>query len=487
MSGRKASEVSSLLNRNAETREPIWNNFDNVVSNLSDKILQDNKEYEKYMKDVKALNIDFSEAATMEFSEESRLAEEKFSNLRNLPKKKPIEVVPLLKEIDTVKKELKELDLETKRVKEKIKTSPHYCDNEYAVAEKIVASYETLNKKRENIFARLNTCSLNSKQNLVEVKNQYNKLEELRNLAKKINEKAQLRKEANSIKGHIEKELQSIDKGLADKFMKQEYCELNNQIKEFLAGNDVQVLEYFKDTETLLSKFFEALSEKHNKFIEEKEKAETYFNSIMDMKNIIKLYSPLDYSKKGEAAEKLTLEEFLREFAKGEYLDDLSEIFNKIETKLSEENFEAANVNINRLEILLKNAIAYANIKQESILKNIHLAKDLRDVMRSMNYKASAKIIDNDINNGFRVTCQVGDEIIDFDKVQVDDDGKVDLQINHLESRKNTCHKTWRELQKAFEEEGIMIKDIKWQGRSVLDRRLPVNKKDEMQKKEGLH
>ena len=52
--------------------------------------------------------------------------------------------------------------------------------------------------------------------------------------------------------------------------------------------------------------------------------------------------------------------------------------------------------------------------------------------------------------------------------MNVDEEGKIKIDIDHTESRKGNCGTTWKNLKDKFEEEGIMIQDITKNNRSVL-------------------
>jgi hypothetical protein len=90
--------------------------------------------------------------------------------------------------------------------------------------------------------------------------------------------------------------------------------------------------------------------------------------------------------------------------------------------------------------------------------------------MRNLNYQVDASIIDNDITKGFRIKCKVGDEIIDFEKVLVDESGKVTMDIDHAESVSGTCGVKWNNLQQEFVQHGIFLRDVTKDGKSVIKR-----------------
>ena len=102
--------------------------------------------------------------------------------------------------------------------------------------------------------------------------------------------------------------------------------------------------------------------------------------------------------------------------------------------------------------------------------------------MRNLGYQVEARMIDGDIDNGFRVIAKIGDEIIDFDKVVTNENGSVNIDIDHTESRKGNCGTTWRELQDKFTDEGIMIQDITKNSKSVLYNSTNIQSNKENQK-----
>ena len=87
----------------------------------------------------------------------------------------------------------------------------------------------------------------------------------------------------------------------------------------------------------------------------------------MDMKNIIKLYSPLDYSKKGEAAEKLTLEEFLRETSLKPGI--INPILEANESSLVDQAYRAAQI-LTRPNITLDKLSEIDFIKEKTLVKS---------------------------------------------------------------------------------------------------------------------
>lgn len=67
-----------------------------------------------------------------------------------------------------------------------------------------------------------------------------------------------------------------------------------------------------------------------------------------------------------------------------------------------------------------------------------------------------------------RVTSMVGDEIIDFDKIDIDDDGNYIVNIDHKESRSGTCGSSWKNIVAKMRSAGVPMTDVKKSGVSIL-------------------
>ncbi|MFI3211405.1 MAG: hypothetical protein R3Y64_10210, partial [Peptostreptococcaceae bacterium] len=181
-------------------------------------------------------------------------------------------------------------------------------------------------------------------------------------------------------------------------------------------------------------------------------------------------YDPMDYARNGDKANQIDVVKFLNQFAKGAYVSELNDSIANIKGLIDAEKFDTANEESNKTIEILEKSMAFATLKQENLVKNTTLTLDIRNVMRKMNYEVSATKIDGDITNGFSITCKSGDEIIDFDKVMIDDEGKVIIDIDHTESLTGSCANKWDKIQAAFINEGILMQDVTKNGRSILNR-----------------
>ena len=105
---------------------------------------------------------------------------------------------------------------------------------------------------------------------------------------------------------------------------------------------------------------------------------------------------------------------------------------------------------------------------QDSMLKKIELAGAIQDVMSDLRYQVGLSIVNDNPNDGFKLTCSIGDETINFDRVDIDADGKIIIDVDHHESVGGMCGATWKDISKRLNKEGIPVTDVLKGDRSVL-------------------
>lgn len=474
MSGRKASEVSSLLSRGAEARRAGQTNFNSITSSSKSNIEKKEKEIKSIVDDIKNINLNISSDAKNEFSEEAKQLGDDLESIKKKAILKGYDVNFIDSGIKEVTSKLKRADNESAELRNIIRAKPHYCDPEYARADKLVKEYRDINRLQNSIKDKANRLSneidvdlSNTKALLSQAKGIEKNIQELN---KKAIEVVNLRKEANKAKDFIVSMVSDIDSSIANKFMKNEYEEVVKLKDKLLNSEDKYVIENINNISEKISIFKNNLQKIHEEFEAKKSEAEQTLKSVEEsiLKN--KFYNPMEFIKNDKEAKQIELFTFLNIYVKGQFVNEIEEGINNAQDLINKENFEGANDISKSTMELIEKAVNYATVKQENILKNAYIALDIRNVMRNMNYKTNASIIDNDITNGFRITCEVGDELIDFDKVFVDDDGKPTIDIDHTESVSGTCANKWPAIQQGLADAGIFVKDITKNGVSVIDK-----------------
>ena len=216
MSGRKASEVSSVLNRANKSRNVFDENITKGLNILKGKTV----EYEREYFVVENMSIsEFSVDAKKELSNEVEIVLRKYKNVEIINKKNYTSVYNEYKnKNEELDKKVRENDKEVKKIFDSIKGKDWYCDQEYRDAEKVEKSYREISNEKNILENNLNKTNgeiellKGELQAAKKVKNQIN--EEI----KKINEKAkniiEIRNQANSVKVYINNEINDIDKNI---------------------------------------------------------------------------------------------------------------------------------------------------------------------------------------------------------------------------------------------------------------------------------
>ena len=267
---------------------------------------------------------------------------------------------------------------------------------------------------------------------------------------------------------YINNEINDIDKNIAEKFLKEGYFEIVQILKEIETTSNEEIVKNVEKYEKKISNYKEELNEKYQEFLKIKSECEIKIQNLKNKIDEKRLYRPMDYYKSESKAEKIGLITYLKEFVKGEYVEKIESKMKRLELALNNEEFDYILANEKEIDNLVDEAITYSKLKFDQQMKTIDVTFGIRKVMRNLGYQVEARKINGDINNGFRVVAKVGDETIDFDEVNVDEEGKIKIDIDHTESRKGNCGTTWKNLKDKFEEEGIMIQDITKNNRSVL-------------------
>ena len=178
----------------------------------------------------------------------------------------------------------------------------------------------------------------------------------------------------------------------------------------------------------------------------------------------------MDYCNNGEKAAKIGMCDYIEKYAGNDtYRKMIAEQLKDAERDIKEENFSSAMEKIKILEDTTKAAHETALELQESMLKKAKLAASMQNVMVDLHYDIKLEIINGNPNDGFRLTCSVGDEIIDFEQIDIDDDGKIIVNINHKEATSGNCQNSWKDITNAMRRNGVLITDVKKNGKSILE------------------
>lgn len=489
MSGRKASEVSSLLSKGQEARQAGEHSLDKTFERCKSNITINQNEINEIIETLNNINIEISKEASQEFETESEKIQNHLIKLKKTITKKSYDINSLEKSVESANNNLRKLDYESEEIKRRIIKQSHYCDNEYRDASILVEKYKVIANEKNTIKNKIN--ELNGVSNIdiefsKSILNQASKTaKEIETLNQRAKDIVILRNESKEAKKFIIDLFNEIDEILAHKFMKDDYEVILNEKNKFVKMNDCEVVKKLNSTTGAINNFKHNLHVKYEEYKLEKVTAEGNLKNINVLIKTSEYYNPMEYIKKREKCNSINILEFLKDYANGEYTDEIQKGIREIENLIEKEMFKDADERSEEVNNLIEKAMLYSTIKQEKLIKNATLALDIRNVMRKMNYSTRAEIIDNDINSGFKVTCEVGDEIIEFDRVIVNDAGEVTIDIDHTESVKGTCGAKWSDIQQSLKSEGIFIQDITKNGNSILypNRSVQSNESHKIQRK----
>lgn len=490
MSGKKAGDVSSLLSKGHETRKISENNLNKTIKNCKQDIENAIKNCSQIENLIFNAKNNLTNEAISEFKSETDKINNKFNALSNTKYSNNFSLDSIEKTENQNKTRLAELDAETKRLQKVIKEKPHYCDPEYKEAQVVFNNIKDISNNRNNLAnktVRLKDGALKELANLKNIqKQQQSLISQIDSINKKAENIVALRQKSTEIKSFISTSINAINQTDANKFMPNEYTHITSLKDKINALNDNEVLKVFDGYEAEISAFSLELNNKKEAFEKEKSEVLDLINNNNELLTFDSFYDGLEYSRKKEDAQALHLIEYLNEYAKGEYVEDINKSIADCKVAFEKEDFAKVRSFTTTTRDLIEKAINYAKIKQENIYNNVTLSIDVNDVMVNLGYIVNSTIVGKNVSEGFRIECSVGDEIIDFEQILVNDDGQVELPINHTESVSGTCGHTWGQLQEAFLDKGILLKDVNKNGHSVINKKANPKSQKSAEQQRGV-
>lgn len=478
MSGRKSTEVNSMLKRGKDARESGMGNYLSNL-NLSKKILESNQpEIEKIYNQIHSQKIDIKSESKKEFPEESRQLQNQFEKIQkeNTRIDYSGDVKDIAKRKDKIDKELKQADEEQDKIRERIKNKSWYCDKEYSDATKLVGVYQNIAKEKNELVNEYTRKAQKSNQMLVKYQNLEKQMEQYIRAEKELNEKTaaivEMRTKAQEAREYIRDSFSKINMEQAEKFLKERYSELREEISSFQKMSDESVVKKISALAEKVSMFSNDLDNLFSEYLKRKEEVESEINanksSLQTDKNYY--FEPMDYSKNKDDSTKIAVLDYLLEYGdKGDLVAAVNEGIEKAEALFSEEKFDEAEKQAVLNIELIKQANEYAALLQEQLIENYYVTKDIGKVMIKMGFKTGAYMKDGHIKNGWKISASnPNGENIEF--MVVDGDAGLKIDIDHKTS--GDCPSKWSEIVSNLENEGIYIEKIKMEnGAVVLDKR----------------
>lgn len=472
MSGRKSSEVAQVLASSQKGRERTVADARKALDDAATVSENSGAKLDQLQEDGKLLAAKASEDALRYFPESAKqLAARLKDSLEKLNQAGGchLGVARLRNSFQELGAKLAAADNEAASIRSAIaaKRNGWYCDAEYAQAQKLGRTYQNLFSGYAKI---LNDCSAVKAGCLAEENAARIQLDLARRFNQDLldlNDTARKREESNALREQLQKLYAGIDPGFANKFYEAEYAALSRELDSAAAWKDEEVLAAYGALAGRLEGFSMRLAERVTQWQEEKAAAELGLASLRDLA-AISFIGPIEFFNRGEAGRQEALFDFLEHYAGASPRKEYEELAHSVEQALAREDFAECRRMLASGVTLLEDARVRALKLRENMLNKTYLAAELQKAMNTLGYNTSLGFFDDDNpNTGFRLDCYIGDENIDFEHIDINDDGSIALQINHKSV--GACGPSWTKIAGRLCEMGIPVTDVRMaDGVSVL-------------------
>lgn len=480
MSGRKSTEVNGLLARGKDARNAGKSNYNNKIHTAQAALEKNQEKIKSISYELSAISFQINDACKNEFPEESKRLKKQYEKLikQNRTVNYQADITRLGQKKEQLEKELMDADRQGERIRERIKNKDWYCDEEYKDASLLLKTYQRITKEKNNLAASADQAVQSSRQDLIASENLKAQLKSLELSCTKLKERADsivaLRAKATEAKSYVNQMYSEIDAALAKKFLPEEYFELGVLVGEFSGYSDAQAVKQVTEMTEKLSLYSGRLQELHSRFLEQQASAKEALDANRQLLSADKnfYFEPIDYFKNKEKAKKIPLLDYLAEFGeKEEMIRSIQEGVADVERLIKEENFTEAVAQALKNTEQIEQAAAYTSVLQEHLIENFYVARDIKSVMIKMGFETGAVKRDGNLKNGWRITAKnPSGESIDFNRVFINDDGEVKIDIDH--KTMGSCPSKWEDICSQLDDVGIFIEKIDMEnGGNVLDKR----------------
>lgn len=471
MSGRKSSEVANVLAAGEKVRKHIDDVILEQIKKDRESIVAESKSIEKIKKTVsKEVNlsneaIDLMGNKAKNTLEQYKKIQQEISNMNA-----PINgVSALMDELNKVAKRQKDADVEAREIRHAIANKHDYCTPEYEQAQRLVTVYKQCRSKQQDIQNNMMNIAQDTRKMLHDVQGKESQLISLSKQISEMNDIAKKRMASDEQRNKLKQALGNIDIQQAKKFLKEDFVKIKERVEKVIGSEDDVVFQEFSSVYGDLGSFCTNLQEKYEKWLQEKKDAESLMGHVEELEDI-SYFDPIEYyNNDGVGGKKHNLFDFLKKFTGNTaYSNEVGEKLKKAKEYLDAESFDKCMKVLYGAKSIVLQARDEASKLEENMLQKTELAGAIYEVMMDLRYDTYLEPIDGNPNNGYRVTSMVGDEIIDFDKIDIDDDGNYIVNIDHKESRSGTCGSSWKNIVAKMRSAGVPMTDVKKSGVSIL-------------------
>ncbi len=480
MSGRKSTEVNGLLARGKNARDAGNASYEHTFRAAEEILKKNELKIGEINTRLSGEKLQIDAGCRSEFPKEAEQLETSIKKITQANKRVSYQrtLQEFQKSAKKIDAELMKADQESDSIRQRIKNKNWYCDAEYREADALLSRYQNIAQQKNNLSAQLYKAAQDSTQDLIKYENLEtlfsNTQEAYKRLQEQANEIRALRSKAKEAKEYINKQFQETDPALAEKFLPDDYRVLADEVKKFGALSDQQAVQQVTIMSETITMFLNRVQQCHVRFLEQKKQAETALHGNRELLSTSKYFyfEPIDYFKNKEHAVKIPLLDYLSAYSdQNEMVRSIEAGIDQIEELIKEENFETACQQADRNTELIQKAAGYAAKKQEHLIENFYVARDIKKVMIDMGFETGATKLGGNIKNGWRITAKnPGGESIDFTQVFIEDDGEVKINIDHKTA--GNCSSEWAEICSALDDAGIHIEKIDMEnGTNVLNKR----------------
>lgn len=317
MSGKKGSEVASVLKMGETARKDTDKKYDIKINDLEKKTQSTYEKAQSLEHTILGKKTQGTKEAQQMFASQLRQEEERLAAIKKqaVVKFKAKDIKGRLAE---VKSKLASADNKAADIRARIAYKHDYCDNEYREATAVKNTYSACRADYENIY---NTAV----QNLNGATAELNRLNKLNSEAQQIAEQigkmniiAKEKQESDSFRQKISDTVAGIDKKIAEKFLAAEYSDIEKGAQRFYAMTDKEVLNSFSQYYEKVTAFVGSLNAKYAQWKQEKADAEGLKQQVLEM-TAEQFEDPYECALGNEDSEQLPLFQFLKKYVETDF------------------------------------------------------------------------------------------------------------------------------------------------------------------------
>ncbi len=470
MSGKKSCEVAAVLKQGEQARKLTDDIYSREITDCYNRYRAVLADMSTIKNSAQKVTATLDTPAQEMFGAEGKKFFAEFNRIKNSLSSQLVEDRGkfISRELTDLDEKLRQADNQAEDIRAAIRHKDWYCDAEYAQAQQLVSTYKNLRTERVNLERRTKKFLSDEGQNLSSMRADFSRLKNLSEQLASMNLTAKKRKEADAFRKELKDVLAAVDKQNAEKFFHDEFAALQKNISQAISLGDEALLSSFKKHYAAVTDFQSRLTERVALWNKHKSDAQTLF-AQMEREVAQNFNDPIDRYNEEKNARIINLFDYLKTFGGKDLQAKYSELHDKAAKLIAQEKFLESMAVMNSAIELGQSANQAALALQENMLKKLELAGAIQDVMDDLRYDTDLQIINDNPNDGFKITCNIGDEIIDFQRVDIDAEGKIVVDVDHTESKGSNCSGAWNNISKRLNEVGIPLTEVRLaNGNSVL-------------------